>query len=160
MLCDYFNQNINTLYADSDTKVFPPLDDLWLPTPENSSNTDYLTGIQRRFYDENFKLKSQEVFDPLNNAIDRHTFSDQFLWKNSVFDAKQKSTIDDLFFRHYYIFARHFLDIGCNDEFQVKLTPEHNNLIYTSASTPIHYPDEVLVEMALIQYSCVITTHT
>ena len=48
--------------------------------------------------------------------------------------------------RLHYIFARHRLDIGANEEFKVKLTPENDKLMYTQGSpTPIHNRDEVRV---------------
>ena len=63
--------------------------------------------------------------------------------------------------KYHHIFARHRLDIGANEEFKVKLTPENDKPMYTQGPpTPIHYRDEVLVELALLQYWGVITTLT
>ena len=51
------------------------------------------------------------------------------------------------------------MDIGKNEDFKFKLTPEHGEPMYTRGPpTPIHYRDEVLVELALLQYWGVITT--
>ena len=59
------------------------------------------------------------------------------------------------------MFARHRLDIGVIEEFKVKLTPENDKPKYTQGPpTPIHYRDEILVELALLQYRGVITTLT
>ena len=88
-------------------------------------------------------------------------FINQFPWKNSVFNADQKRTVEDLLLRYHHIIARHRLDIGRNDDFKVKLTPENSEAMYTQGPpTPIHYSDEVLAELALLQYWGVVTTLT
>ena len=88
-------------------------------------------------------------------------FLNQFPWKNSVFNADQKRSVEDLLLRYHHIFARHCSDIGRNDDFKVKLISENSEPMYTQGpSTPIHYRDEVLVELALFQYWEVITTLT
>ena len=85
----------------------------------------------------------------------------QFPWENSVFNQEQKKNIETLLLKYHYISARHRLDIGANEEFKVKLTPENDNPMYTQGPpTPIHYRDEILVELALLQYWGVITTLT
>ena len=62
---------------------------------------------------------------------------------------------------YHYVFARHRLDIGVNHEFKVKLTPENDKPMYTQGPpTPIHLKEEILVELALLQYWGVITTLT
>ena len=90
-------------------------------------------------------------------------FLNQFPWKNSVFNADQKRSVEDLLFRHIYqhIFARYCSDIGRNDDFKVKLISENSEPMYTQGpSIPIHYRDEILVELALFQYWEVKTTLT
>ena len=83
----------------------------------------------------------------------------QFPWHNSVFNETQKRKVEELVLRYHHIFARHRLDIGTNEEFKVKLTPEHDKPMYTQGPpTPIHLRDEVLVELALFQYWGIITT--
>ena len=57
------------------------------------------------------------------------------------------------------IFARHQLDLGKNTDCLVKLTPEHEKPIYTpNPTTAIHLRDELLIELALMQYYDIITT--
>ena len=92
-LTNYFNENINTLISDTETKVYPSSDDFWFPTPENCPNPDQLEGVQRRIYDEIVKLKQQEKVDPLNCAEDRKNFLAQFPWTNSVFNLEQRKTV-------------------------------------------------------------------
>ena len=51
------------------------------------------------------------------------------------------------------IFAKHIFDVGYNTDLKVKLTPEHDLPVYVqSPPTPIHLRDEILVELALMQY--------
>ena len=76
-----------------------------------------------------------------------------------VFLRKAPTKIETFLLKCHYIFARHRLDIGANEEF--KLTPENDKPLYTQGQqTPIHYRDEVLVESALLQYWEIITTLT
>ena len=57
------------------------------------------------------------------------------------------------------IFARHRFDVGYNTEYKVKLNPDENKRVYTqSHPTAIHLRDELLVELALLQYYNIITT--
>ena len=161
LLSDYFIQNINALIEDSEMKVSPSTDELWFPTPENCKNPEKLTGIEKHIYDEIVKLKAAENLDPINVAADRQKFLDQFSWKNSVFNAEQKRIVEDILLQYHHNFARHLLDIGCNEEFKVKLTPDNDEQMYTQGPpSQIHYREEVLVELALLQYRGVITTLT
>ena len=65
----------------------------------------------------------------------------------------------NLLLHYHHIFARQRLDVGKNDDFKVKLTPGHDEPMYTQGPpTPIQYRDEVLVELALLQYWGMITT--
>ena len=88
LISNYFNQNINALIEDSETKVYPSTDQLWFPTPENCAEPEKLTGIQRRIYHEFVKMKKEETLDPLKNADDRQIFLNQFPWKNSIFNPQ------------------------------------------------------------------------
>ena len=159
LLSNYLNQNINALIQDSENKVSPSTDELWFPTYENCSNTETLTGIEKRIYDEIVQLGKEEKQDYISNPSGKQKFLAQFPWKNSVFNSEQRRTVENLLLDYHHIFARHKLDIGKNDDFKVKLTPEHDEPMYTQGPpTPIDYRDDVLVELALIQYWGVITT--
>ena len=51
------------------------------------------------------------------------------------------------------------MDVGRAPNFTVKLTPEHNDPVYKrSPPTPIHLRDDMLVELALLQYHDIIKT--
>ena len=58
-----------------------------------------------------------------------------------------------LLIEYYDIFAKHRFDVGYNTELKVKLTLAHDLPVYVqSPPTPIHLRDEILVELALMQY--------
>ena len=161
LLTTHFNENINALIQDSDIKVSPSTIEFWFPTPENCSNPEKLTGIDKRIYDEITKLKKEEKLDHISNELDKQKFLAQFPSENSVFNDEQKHTVENLLSEYHHIFARHRLDNDRNEYFNIKLTPGNNEPMYTQAPpTPIHYRDEVLVELALLQYWGVITTLT
>ena len=56
------------------------------------------------------------------------------------------------------VFAKHCFDVGYNTELKIKKTPEHPLPVYVQGPpAPIHLHDEILVELALLQYFNVIT---
>ena len=82
-----------------------------------------------------------------------------FSWDKSIISASERSQIEVLLKKYHTIFARHRLDVGRNDDFKVLLTPEHDKPVYSqSTTTPIHIRDELLTELALLQYYGIITT--
>ena len=57
-----------------------------------------------------------------------------------------------LLLNYLYILARHRLNIGANEQFKVEFTHENNKPMYTQGPpTPVHYQDEILVELILLQ---------
>ena len=57
------------------------------------------------------------------------------------------------------MFARHRLDLGKNPDCPVKITTEHKRPIYSpKPATPIHLREELIVELALMQYYDIIIT--
>ena len=56
------------------------------------------------------------------------------------------------------IFARHRLDIGINTDFNIKLTPKQDDLVYAqSLPTPTKLKDDLMVELTLMQEYGIIT---
>ena len=71
----------------------------------------------------------------------------------------EKKEAEKLLVEFIDIFSRHRLDIGGNTDFTVKLSPEHEKPMYTQGPpTPIHLREDLIVELALMQYYGVITT--
>ena len=69
--------------------------------------------------------------------------------------------MENVSIEHQKIYARHQLDLGKNLDCLCKLTPEHEKPICTpNPTTAIHLRDELLIELALMQYYVIITTLT
>ena len=159
------------LSSITENKVFPenqnkpifqtwvPTDNFWFPTPENCHDNSKLTGVWKIIYDALVKLRADEKLDPTTDKESRATFLSKFDWTDSIFSQEQKKLMENLLVKHHKIFARHRLDLGKNTDCPVKLTPEHNRPIYSPNPTlPIHLRDELIVELALMQYYDIITT--
>ena len=156
MLSDCFNQDINALFQDSEIKVYLSSDKYWFPTPEKWKY--HLQHLIAAFLMKSSNW-SQGKSNPIPNAHDRKMFLLQLPWKNSTFNAGQKRTVENLLLTYHHIFTHHRFDTCRNDDFKVKLNPENSELFYTQGPTPIHYRDEVLIEIAILQYWGVITTN-
>jgi hypothetical protein len=127
--------------------------DHWFPTPENCPDPSLLTGINRTIYDTLCEFKEKEKIDPSRNANERKQFLDNFDWEGTLLKAHEKEQLEDLLVEFNDVFAKHRLDIGTNTEFKVKLTPEHNDPVYTQPlPTPLNLKDEIMVELAVMQY--------
>ena len=105
------------------------------------------------------KFMEEEMLDPTINDASRKKFLSKFSWDKSIFNISQKRKMEELLVRYHKIFARHRLDLGKNTDSPVKLTPEHNRPVYSpNAITPMHLRDELIIELALMQYYDIITT--
>ena len=100
-----------------------------------------------------------EKLGPTHDEESRAKFLEKFNWTDSAFNQQEKQKLQNLLVKHHSIFARHRLDLGKNTDCLIKLTPEHTRPVYTpNTSTPIHLSDELLIELALMQYYEIITT--
>ena len=134
-------------------------DGFWFPTPENSKDASKLIGVEKKIYESLIKFKEEEMLDPTINDTKRKQFLSKFNWDKSIFNTSQKKKMEELLVRFHKIFARHRLDLGKNTDSPVELTPEHNRPVYSpNAITPIHLRDELIIELALMQYYDIITT--
>ena len=131
----------------------------WFATPENCGDPSTLNGIQKTIYDTIKRFKQLELLDPTINHENKKQFLEKFNWSGSIFTKLERQKMEGLLVKHHQIFARHRLDLGKNTDCLVKLTPEHDKPIYSSnPTTPIHLRDEILIELALMQYYDIITT--
>ena len=163
-----FEQELNMLirdenYSDKNQPPKPPPDykNLWFPTPETCQNPESLTPVQRKIYDEIEKMQKMSNIDPKNNKNDRKRFLDKFNWEKTLLTKPQIKQIENLLVENYDLFAKHRFDVGYNTEMKIKLTPSHDLPVYMqSPNTPIHLREELLIELALMQYYNLITTLT
>ena len=66
---------------------------------------------------------------------------------------------ETLLVEYHDIFARHRFDIGINEEFTVKLTPNDDSPAYSqSLSTPVNLKEDIMVELALLHNNGINTT--
>ncbi len=115
--------------------------------------------IERRIHDEILKLQEAENLDPTTSKEGEKKFLSNFIWEGSILNDNEKGRIEKQLVKYNDIFARHRLDVGVNNEFKEKLTPEHGKPIYAlSLPTSINLKDDLTVELALMQYYGLITT--
>ena len=143
----------------SNTRTWIPADNFWFPAPENCRDNSKLTGVLKVIYDTLVQLGKDEKLDSTVDKENRAKFLSKFVWTASIFSNEQKQHMKNLLVKYHKIFARHRLDLGKNMDCPVKLTPEHNRPIYSpNPATPIHLRDELIVELAQMQYYDIITT--
>ena len=142
-------------------KPKPDYKNLWFPTPETCDNPEQLTPKPRKIYEQLHHFQQLEQKNPKQNEADRNEFLSKFDWKNSVLTSDEISELEHLLIEFEDTFAKHRFDVGYNTEMKIKLTPKHSNAVYMqSPPTPIHLRDEMMVELALLQYYVNITTLT
>ena len=71
----------------------------------------------------------------------------------------QTQDLEKFFIEYHDVFVKHRFDVGYNTELKIILTPEHPLPVYVQGPpAPILLRDELLVELALLQYFNIITT--
>ena len=131
----------------------------WFPTPENPGDEDSHTPIQRRILQELRNLQEAEQLNPQNDDESRRKFLGNFDWKDSMLQQHEIKKIESLLVEYHDIFARHRFDIGMNEEFTVKLTPNDDSPAYSqSLPTPVNLKEDILVQLALLHKYGIITT--
>ena len=139
-------------------RPLPEHDKISFPTPETCQNPENLPPLQRKNFDNISELQQRDSLNPHSNKKDKETFLKQFDWSKSSLNAAQIAELQHLLIEYHNIFAKHRFDVGYNTELKVKLTPAHDLPVYVqSPPTPIHLRDEILVELALMQYYAIVT---
>ena len=97
--------------------------------------------------------------DPRKNEADKVDFLKKFSWDTCVLNADQKRQLEEFLVEYHDVFAKHCFDVGYSTELKIKLTPGHPFPVYVQGPpAPIRLRDEILVELALLQYFNFITT--
>ena len=142
-------------YASSLIKSPKTSDDsenYWFPTPEEPGDPQTHTPIQQRFLKELRNLQEVEKLDPQDNLESRKQLLANFDWTDSTLSPTEIAQIEELLVEFNDLFARHRFDIGMNEDFKVKLTPNDDSPAYSqSLPTPIILKEDILVELALLQ---------
>ena len=75
-----------------------------------------------------------------------------------MLNGQEIANIENQLVEFHDIFASHRFDIGMNEEFTVKLTPNDDSPAYSqSLPTPVNLKDDILVELALLHKYGIIT---
>ena len=97
--------------------------------------------------------------DPRINEADKLEFLKKLAWDTCVPNADQKRQLEEFLVEYHDVFAEHRFEIGDNKKLKIKLGPEHPLPVYVQgAPAPIHLRDEILIELALLQYFKITTT--
>ena len=130
---EYVNELLKSSEKPQTTQNF------WFPTPDNPGDPSTHTPIQSRILREIEELENIQKLDPHNSPEDRATFLANFKWTDSQLGDEDKKAIEEILVEYNDIFARHRLDIGINNDFKIKLTPNQTNLhthkVYHAQST-------------------------
>ena len=136
----------------------PYYDKKWFPPQETFPNPENLPSLRRKTYDNITELQQRDTLDPQRNSGDRKTILKQFDWSKCALTAEEIQEMQELLVDSDDDFAKQRFDVGYNTELKVKLTPAHDLPVYVqSPATPIHLRDEILVELALMQYYDTVT---
>ena len=131
----------------------------WLPTTETRERPDKLNGIEKTTFLQLQENREKEKLKHFSSNEDRVKFLKQILWESTLLTIEEKTQVEEFLVEYHDIFARHRLDVGRNDVFKVKFTPEYERPVYTqSPPTPIHIRDELQIELALLQHFGIIKT--
>ena len=123
-----------------------------IPMPETSKDPQTLQGVEKRIYNEKLKFQELDKIDPQTDKNYCAKFLHGFKWKDSVRSKTQKRQFQELLIEFSEIFGIHGFDVGNNSEIAMTLTLEHDQPVNTrSAPTPIHFFEELQVELALLQ---------
>ena len=89
------------------------------------------------------------VLEPILNPTEVH----------STLAPDEKEKIEEILVEFHDIGARHRLDIGLNEELNVKLTPKDDSPAYSqSLPAPINLEEDIFVELAMLHKYGIITT--
>ena len=136
-------------------------EEYWFPTPENPGDPTKHTPIQQRIYNELIELQKLEKLNPQANEESRQQFLANFDWTDTTLSEQEKQQIEKILVEFNDIFARHRFDIGTNQHFKIKLTPNDERPAYSqSLPTPIHLKDDITVELALLHKYSIIHNST
>ena len=145
---------INQLFVNPDMKPTK-----WYPTPETCSEPDKLNAIERRIYDELLAVRELEKLDLSQSDEHWLNFLKNFTWDDSLLTPSQRLQVEELLVEYNSIFTKHRFDIGMNTDFKVRLTPQHEEPVYSqSLPSPTNLKDDLLVESVLMQEYGIITT--
>ena len=121
------NPDIAVYYASSminSTKFEDFKENYWFPTPEDLGDAQHYTPIRIHILTDLLNLQELVKFNPQDNHKSRKQLLANFDWTDSMLQQDNVACIEDLLVEFHDIFARNRCDIGKNEDFKGKLTPE------------------------------------
>ena len=104
-------------------------------------------------------LHNLKQVNPQDNQESRKQFFSKFDLTDSKIDTEAQKAIEGLPVESHDIFTGNRFDIGINYDFNVKLTPFHENPAYSHClPTPISLKEDITVELASLYKYAIITT--
>ena len=146
------NEQDTKMYLHELLKVsYTDTDQYWLPTPENPGDKSKYTPIQLMIYSELVELEKLEALDPKADEDSRKRFRANFHCTDTILGTKERENIEEFLVDHNDIFARHRFDVGVNQHFKIKLTPNDERPAYSqSLPIPNNLKGDITVELALL----------
>ena len=112
----------------------------------------------KRNLKELIELKEKEELNPQESTESRTKFSARFDWTDRLLTETEKQASGDIPVDYHDSFATDRTDIGMNMEFEVKLTPKDNEVVYSQQlPMPIHLKEDLIVELVLMHDYGIIT---
>ena len=107
----------------------------------------------KKFYTDFSKLQELDYINPQLDNKYCDQFLQKFSCKESALNHKEKQQVEKILLGFSENFAKHRLDVWYNLEIKIKLTPEHDQPIYTqNPPIQIDIREELQVELALLQH--------
>ena len=148
----YINELLKTSDKPSGNHNF------WFPTSDNPGDPNTHTPIQSRILRVIKQLEEIQKLNPNNSAKEREAFLQNFKWDDSKLSEKLQD-IWEIIIEFNDILEKHWLVIGINHNFKIKLTAKTDEPVYAqSLPCPININEDLTVELALMHYFGIITT--
>ena len=77
------------------------------------------------------ELQQKEKLNPKDDTESLLEFLNRFDWTDTLLTETEKQAVEDILVEYQDKFTRHRTDIGMNTEFNVKLTPKDDKVVYS-----------------------------
>ena len=151
-LTTYLKELLRTNQSEQQNNTF------WFPTLENPGKAEDHTPIQTRILKELREVQEKEELNTKDDVESQMILLKRFHWTDTVHTETEKHEVENMLVEYHDIFARHRMDNRMKPEFKVRLTPEDDKAVYSqSLPMPIHLIENLIVELALMHKSGIIT---
>ena len=99
--------------------------------PHNAGKPKWPQTYKKLYLTELYKLEILERLDPHVNQSTRDQSLSNFHWTDSTLNEQKKMSIEKILVQFKDFFARHRLNNGINNDFQIKLPPLDDRAAYS-----------------------------